>query len=368
MVKIIILSGLVMLLFAGRLSSQTYNQIYCDYHKNDSLKANSLYFDVESSGFFKNNEYFGNLIKGYTLTGYNFIPRLKYIIGDRSSISGGLYLQAYSGRNGRHKILPLFRLQTSLSPNIELVMGEIYGSLNHNLISPLYHFDNYFFDRIEQGFQFLINYERLRSDIWINWEEFILWEDPFQERFTFGTSSDIKVVKSGIFAGDIHFQSLISHRGGQINNVDTTIQNLVNINPGISFNFNINKKSLVALYAFIPVSADLSPEPESKYLSGIGYLPGLKFENQSFYIAAEYWRSYRFIGHKGNPLFSAVSDNGLFYSDYGELVDLKFRYSKKYENGMVLAAGAEAYYNLINSNIEYNYSLYLIFKEKFFLK
>ena len=351
------------------LAGKNYNLPFFEENVVDSLENNSLYFKLNSETFLKNNEYFGDFSKGMTITGFKIIPFLSYKAKEKTEISIGMMLQKYSSYNNLNKSIPLFRIEHKPNNNINLIGGKLYSNLNHKLIEPLYGFDNYFFNNVEEGIQFIFNYPRIKSDIWIDWEQFILWNDPFQEKFTFGTSNSLNVIKPGNQNLNVDLQSLISHRGGQITSLDTNIQNLINVSPGLNYSFYFNEKTILSVFAYMPVSIDASPNKETKYENGIGYYPGIKLIINNFHIHMAYWNAYRFYGHKGEALYNSGSsyDNTLFHYNR-QLLNFRFRYSLLNKSGFKLAAGLETFYDLKTNKLEYNYSIYLRFEDFFHIK
>ena len=47
-------------------------------HDTDSIEMKTLYLDVDALAFFKDNEFDGNIAKGYTLPGVRLTPHLAY--------------------------------------------------------------------------------------------------------------------------------------------------------------------------------------------------------------------------------------------------------------------------------------------------
>lgn len=77
--------------------------------------------------------------------------------------------------------LPWFRAQVALSDHVNIVLGDLYGAANHNLIEPLYNPELNMVADPEMGLQLLYNSRRFDLDVWVNWESFIFREDIHQE-------------------------------------------------------------------------------------------------------------------------------------------------------------------------------------------
>ena len=81
----------------------------------------------------------------------------------------------------------------ALSDHVNIVLGDIYGGANHNLIEPLYNPELNLTADPEAGLQLLYDSRRFDLDVWVNWESFIFREDTHQEAFTVGLSGRYKL-------------------------------------------------------------------------------------------------------------------------------------------------------------------------------
>src|SRR5690606_5922163 len=99
---------LLILFFASSLRLQaqlSFAPLQYQKQASDSL-AGSLQFNLYSSNFFRNNEYFSDLNVGYTLFGTQGIARLKYVAHPNISLSAGLYYRMDLGHEGFYKLAP----------------------------------------------------------------------------------------------------------------------------------------------------------------------------------------------------------------------------------------------------------------------
>ena len=88
---------LLLLLCSSKLHAGTEEKIYQTGYHLDSLRTNTLYLNIENLFFFKNNEYNGTLIKGYTLPGVWVNPKVSYQPLPTLKIEGGVYMLMYNG-------------------------------------------------------------------------------------------------------------------------------------------------------------------------------------------------------------------------------------------------------------------------------
>ena len=154
----IMLLGIVLGVFPfsvvwGQISERVYRT---EYHI-DTTKARQLSVELDNLSFFKDNEFQGPYVKGYSLPGLWVQPKLVYYPLKNIKVELGGHFLLYHGANkypsmayldiadwkgnqyqkGSH-ILPYFRAQVALSERFNIVFGNLYGAANHRLIEPLY--------------------------------------------------------------------------------------------------------------------------------------------------------------------------------------------------------------------------------------
>lgn len=224
-------------------------------YRVDSATVGTLALSVDALAFFKDNEYDGEMVRGYSLPGFRVQPRLSYTPLQQVRLEAGMYAIVYDGANkypsyvfhdiahwkgnqhqhGAHA-LPFFRATASLGdPTPEcpqgrpsrttIVVGDIYGGATHQLLQPLYNAELQLTDDPEMGAQVLVERKRWRSDLWVNWQSYIYEEDTHQEAFTVGwtqrinlTPQHLKPTDSGTAAGSnfyVPLQIVAQHRGGE---------------------------------------------------------------------------------------------------------------------------------------------------------
>lgn len=302
---------------------------HTDY-KIDPDKKGNLYFELDNLSFFKDNEFDGNTQNGYTLPGLWVEPKLVFYPLKNIKIEAGAYLLKYWGANkypssvaykqlpswnsdryqrGFHA-LPFFRAQIALSDHVDLVLGDIYGGANHNLIDPLYNPEQNLTSDPEAGLQLLYESRFLKLDAWANWESFIFQDSPYQEAFTFGLSARVKLNKpESRLHVYVPLQVIMQHRGGEIDTITTSsVQTWANLAGGVGVAYNINygilkriNLELAAAY-FSEQAGDNLP-----FDNGYGFYPELSVDVYDFRIKAAYWKCKDFISLLGSPFYGAVS-------------------------------------------------------------
>ena len=200
------LSGLFLLLggifFSGVALAQTAETDLCHQLTarcdTDSVEIKTLYLDVDALAFFKDNEFDGNIAKVYTLPGVRLTPYLAYRPLPNLNLQLGLTALCYDGTNhypnyafhdivtwkgnayqGFAHALPFFRAALQMGA-ATLVLGDLYGGANHNLILPLYNPETLLTTDPEKGFQTIIRTHHWKMDAWIDWQSFIYEMDKHQ--------------------------------------------------------------------------------------------------------------------------------------------------------------------------------------------
>ena len=171
------------------LKAQIADRVYkTDYHI-DPEKARELSVELDNISFFKDNEYTGKFTKGYSLPGLWVQGKAVYYPLRNIKLEAGVHMLIYHGANkypsmayqdiaywkgdqyqkGVH-VLPYFRAQMALSDHVNIVLGNIYGASNHNLIEPLYNPELNLTCDPEAGLQLLYDSKAFDLDVWVNWQ------------------------------------------------------------------------------------------------------------------------------------------------------------------------------------------------------
>ncbi|MFC2119969.1 hypothetical protein ACFLTI_00070 [Bacteroidota bacterium] len=353
---------------------RTNNDLINFYKVNNRYEPakNKLFLDIENANFIKNNEYFNNYYPGYTLIGYYLKPEITYSPGDRVNLRAGFHLLKYSGLDNFSQKTPIFSIELKLNKRTDLIIGTLKGNIQHNLPEPLYQFERLYTSNVENGIQLLYNSLRINSDIWLNWQKFINKGDPFQEELIFGNMTNINVFNfHNSFFINIPFYAVVSHKGGQIDSSDKSMQTLVNLASGISFRKKMDSRFLksINLDGLYYTYNDISPNPYLNYENGQAFNMDIGIQTSHFKLSAGYWNSNKFFSPLGEPLFqSIISDDDTYYEARKQIFTAKLIYNKKIKEYLFAGLRFEQYYDLNNNNYDFSFGIYLIFKNQFLLK
>lgn len=239
------------ILCACAWATTAHAQAYCI----DSTAVGTLGVSVDALAFFKDNEFDGDVVRGYSLPGFRIQPRLTYTPLREVHLEAGLHATVFEGANkypayvfhdiahwkgnqyqhGAH-VLPFFRAEAHLGgptdarpqgrpSSTTVVVGDIYGGAAHQLVQPLYNPELLLTDDPEAGAQVLVERKRWRSDVWVNWQSYIYEEDTHQEAFTVGWTQQVDLWQHCAHRLALPVQIVAQHRGGE--------QDLPELNLGV---------------------------------------------------------------------------------------------------------------------------------------
>lgn len=358
-------------IFLNSLSAQSYNSIFLSDTKINPTDSNKIFFTFDNTNFIKDNEYFNKIVEGYTFIGFFTNQKITYFPSKNIKIEGGVHLLKYSGLNKFTQIKPIFTFQYHHN-SLNLILGTLYGALNHNLPNPVFSYENYFTDNIENGIQVLINKKHLKSDTWINWRHFIIPNDTLQEKLTFGSSNLFFLTDaSNKFTVTIPLQLLINHRGGQSSNISSNIQTLVNSDFGFNIKYKVLSKSIksIELSNYFIAFYNNSPIIETYFDKGTATYSHLIINTNKLIYSVGYWYAHHFISPLGDPMYQLVSQkNILDTKPQKQLLTLKILYHTSLYKGIDFGFRTELFYDLRAGRFDYSVGLNVVVNQKFFLR
>ena len=105
------------------------------------------------------------------------------------------------------------------------------------------------------------------------------------------------------------------------------------------------------------------------YIDGMASYSTLKLTNNSIGFLLGYWYGKQYIDQLANPLFETYSRTEFYVEEpIRQIITSKVYYQKEIFKGIKIGLRFETYYDMINGNLEYNWSILGLFNEKFFLK
>ncbi|MDF1546711.1 MAG: hypothetical protein P1P88_02740 [Bacteroidales bacterium] len=362
-----------LLLFSCVIIGAQYNPPSFYQNKNiDTTLENSLVFRIENSNFLKNNEYFNDIIQGYTLIGYFINPKLTFYPAKNAKIEAGVHFLKYSGIDNFTKAIPTLTFHYKASKSTDIILGTLYGTTNHEMIEPLFRYEYFYTDNVENGLQFLFDTPVYRGDIWINWQQFIFKGEDKQEIFTLGLSNKIFLNhRENRHSFSISLQSVFVHQGGQINETSKSLVTLNNTALGLNYTYKPENRFIksASIESFYVGFIDMSTDYQLPYIQGYGIYTNASVKASYFDFRVSHWYGDYFVSGRGHPIFTTVST---IYKSYSEpqraLISSRLMFEKNILKGLDIGAGFESYFDLYNYYVDYWYMFYINFNRDFFIK
>lgn len=362
---------LILVVSAPGLQAQTFQQFASFYKRPEEVKARELTFRFESMGFFQNNEYLGSFVDGYTLPGALIRPKLTYSPADNLYLEVGGHFVKYSGKDKVENFLPWFSSRYHFNDRFAVVVGNLDQNHQHGLLDQLWEPERIYTHRPESGLQFLYSAPRLNMQTWINWEQYIEKNDPFQEHFTAGVTGNYLAYQNSILSLSLPVQLLFYHKGGEIDSSDLRVQTHANLAMGWDLGMNMDagrlKKMNLQGYwlGYKAVTEDSNQYPFSE---GHAYLLSASVQTRYSAIALNYWNAFQFIAPKGRYLYQSVSDSDpAFTQAERSVVSARYFWQKEVLKDARVALQIEGIVDVPTGDFSYSYGFYLLFNQDFLL-
>ncbi|MFN8357110.1 MAG: hypothetical protein U0Y10_21830 [Spirosomataceae bacterium] len=358
------------LLLCGVLSSwlvkaQLNNQVFEDRFTVVPAQNQQIRFQFYSLSFLRNTEYFNSIVKGRTLFGNLFNPKLIYQPSAHVRIEAGLYAWKDFGNSTFSQLAPTFTVKIK-KDSLQFLFGTLEGSLNHRLIEPLYQFDRVITNRLENGVQLLYQKPRFYLDTWIDWQRMIYEQSPFQEEIVAGTHSYYDLVTLPSWKLSAIFQSTIKHQGGQINTGGGTISTTFNTALGLRFRWNNAADAF--LKSFSSENHWVHLQSDNKALlfrQGNGLYLNTWAHFKPFDLMLSYWNGHNYASPIGGDLYQSLSQdfNQPTYTEPNRKL-LIVRLIKEWPvlPNLWMSFRFEPYFDLNNGLFEHAEGLYLVYK------
>lgn len=352
--------------------AQIDNSVFEDRKEIKEENERNVFLGFDILGFNKNNEYFNKIADGYTLFGYQLKPHIIYYPDKNVRIDAGVFLHKDFGRKEYHAIAPYFSVKVNRG-NWSIIFGNLDGSLNHRLIEPLYDFERVMNDRLETGLQAVRQTDKMFLDAWVNWETMIYAGELYQEEVSGGISFNYTVIENEDLKLSLPLQTVLYHKGGQIDAVDDPLESFMNNSAGFSLSIPVNESRILKAVrsdnhyvSFV----DFSFEKQQPYTNGHGIYLNLIFDLKWFSFMTSYWYGNSFMSIKGAPLYQSVSHNFKnpdYLEQYRKLLIFRLSHDVKIFDNFYLTSRFEPFFDPNNDNFEFSHSFYLNYRPDFYL-
>jgi hypothetical protein len=363
----------LVLLFQKSIFAQLDNSSLFFNQNNDTCFEKKAFLKIQNFNYMKNNEYYGPITHGFTLFGFQFNPQIGYQLSQNLSLEGGVFLQKDFGNKEFTNVDPTFLLRYSKN-HFKMIFGTIDGSLNHQLIEPIYNFERVITNRLENGAQFILNKRYFDVDVWVDWQSVLYNAVDAKEKIWAGFNANVLKFSHKKLEVQIPVQGTILHLGGQTDTVAVDFTKNFNFSPGLILKYNLNTKYLKSIHADTRyVMRKNSLQDSLKVTSnGDGLLANVGLTTTfDANILFSYWYGHNFYSDFGGFLYSSQS-SAPAYPYYVEHIRslLIMRVTKKFKlaNNVVLTLRAEPYCDFKLNLFEYSFGFYISLDERIWLK
>ncbi|TAE76338.1 MAG: hypothetical protein EAZ85_00255 [Bacteroidetes bacterium] len=343
----------------------------------DSTQKNNLYFSCFSKGYLRNNEYFSPVLLGETIFGYYLTPSLVYHLHQNFSIEIGANIQKDFGNTEFTQVQPRFRMRyakTSIKDSFDVILGNIHANFAHQLIEPLYAFEQGYKRPFENGLQIKYKRKKWQTETWIDWQKQLAQNPPTQEVFWAGFKIDFNILERKNFTLALTNQNTFFHQGGQDIKATTlppaTTQLATTIGLKTSFHQKISAE-IYGLYSQKEVFPD-STLISFTETSGAGIYSNIKIKTKvgDFLVNYLYTNNFR-PTNMGGALYGSISaaqTGSERFFRFRELIFLRWCKDFKITENLTFSLRVEPYYDLRLKLFEYNYGFYMTFQPRFLIR
>ena len=362
-----------------------------------NLNQRKLNFEIDYFGFFLNREYFEKIADGYTLFGSHFLSKLSYSADTTLKISAGVFLRKDFGSqtdNSRfNQIQPYFQFLYKKNKH-QFIFGNLEGNLQHNLIEPLFNFENVINRRLENGIQYKYLSKNTSLDTWIDWVTMIYPYSNFDEKLHFGLNIEQNIITSKNnnknkkkWKSKVLLQFTAIHRGGQINTTTTPLVTIFNgtIGNKTTYYFENNQEKerennntylkYISTHFYGVFFIDNSSVPGFTFENGTGFYANLELATKRHQLMVSYWRGQDFVAPLGGDIYSSVSRIYASNTQNEPLRNLlilrfltNFSIPNVTEDKARIVFRATPYYNFGTKEVNFSTGLYAVFNTNFLLK
>ena len=349
------------------VKAQLNNEAFYMGLESDSIVGKQFTFQLEHLNYLKNNEYFTKIADGRTMFGYQVIPKITYTAHPKLRLEAGAFLLKDYGNKGFRQIEPVFTARFMAGTN-QVLMGTLDGGLEHNLVEPLYDFENQMLRRLENGFQWKHKSNGLKLDAWVDWRNMIYPNSSDQEEIVGGLNVEPILYhgKRTKLAGS--FQGNVYHKGGQIDTSSLPLKTWFNGAAGFKLR-TIPGHGIILKYLEIQGYGlgflDNSNQKDKSNQKGNAWYFNASAKTLWFEIMVSYWKGRNFNSFQGGALYRSFSSNtkNPDYSEKNrELVFIRLMKDWEIMPNIWITARIEPYFDLKNNLMEFSHGLYINYR------
>lgn len=334
--------------------------------------AGDLRISLNAFTFFKDNEYFNDIVQGYTLSGTQLNPQLVYYPTKELRLEAGVFLWKDFGNPTLQQVRPTYRA-TWTHGSSQFIFGNIKANLSHGYIEPLLDFERVILKPLEEGVQYRLNTKRVFLDAWVDWLKQEYPGSSYQEQIAGGLSSSFRVTgDNSRISLSIPFQFTARHFGGQIDTLHAPIQTLFNYASGVVARLPLNGRVVqaVRLNAYGLLYTDRSGFERLPFTQGNGlYLNGT-VETRYLDVMLSYWQGNKFYAPLGGNYYQSIASR---YGTPGytdaerRLLLVRLLRDFRISDAAALTVRVEPVYDFNRQLLDFSFGFYLNFRQEWLL-
>jgi hypothetical protein len=337
------------------------------------IQRGDVLVSLNAFTFFKDNEYFNDIVQGYTLFGTQLNPQLVYYPIKDLRLEAGVFLWKDFGNPQLRQVRPTFRA-TWTKGNQQFIFGNIRPHLSHGYIEPLFDFERVILKPLEEGLQYRLNSKRVSLDVWVDW---LRQEYPgvnYQEQIAGGLTSSFRLTgDNSPVAVSIPFQFTARHAGGQIDTLHAPIQTLFNYATGVDARLPLKGRILqaVRLNAYGLLFDDHSMgNYRLPYQTGNAlYLNGT-LETRYADLMLSYWQGHQFYAPLGGKYYQSVAarEGTPGYTDPNrKLLMVRLLRDFRVADAAAVTVRVEPVYDFNRKLLDFSFGVYFNFRQEWLL-
>ena len=326
---------------------------------------------VQGFTFFKDNEYFNEIVEGYTLFGTQLNPQLVYYPTPELRLEAGIFLWKDFGNPVFRAVRPTYRA-TWRRGRQEFIFGNIQPHLSHGYVEPLLDFERVMLKPLEEGLQYRLTGKRVFLDAWVDWLRQEYAGSNYQEQIAGGLSSKFLVTgDQSPVEVSVPLQFTARHEGGQIDTLHAPIQTLFNYASGLVARVGgVGPVHALRLEAYGLLFTDNSAVYRLPYTRGHAlYLNGT-LETRYGDLMLSYWRGSQFYAPLGGNYYQSVASR---YGTPGftdaerRLLLVRLLRDFRISDAAAVTVRVEPVYDLNKKLLDFSFGVYLNFRQEWLL-
>jgi hypothetical protein len=332
-----------------------------------------LKISLNTFTFFKDNEYFNDIVQGYTLFGTQLNPQLVYYPTKELRLEGGVFLWKDFGNPTLRQVRPTFRATWTHGAS-QFIFGNIKANLNHGYIEPLFDFERVILKPLEEGLQYRLNTKRVFLDTWVDWLKQEYPGSNYQEQIAGGLSSSFRMTgDNSPVQLSIPLQFTARHFGGQIDTLHAPIQTLINYASGVVARVPLSGSTFqaVRLNAYGMLFDDHSfANYRLPYQTGRALYVNGTLETKYVDLMLSYWQGHQFYAPLGGNYYQSIASR---YGTPGytdaerRLLLVRLLRDFRISDAAALTVRVEPVYDFNRSLLDFSFGFYLNFRQEWLL-